>query len=375
MNRKQFLILVAALVILGGAGLALFWQDIQTYRAAGAKIGGRLLPEFKVADVAWIRLRDAKSQVTLVKKEDRWVVEERAGYTANFQAIGDFIVKLIELKVTQVEEIGPSLFPRVELVEPGKGEGSGTLVEFKDASGKVLASLILGKKVLKKDPLNPLPGARDGVPAGRYVRNLSRNDTVVVVSDPLTAAEASPGKWLARDFFKAERIRTLAVGLEGAAPEWKITRDEEWGPWKFAGGGNLDASAAVSAVNALGSLEFKDVVVEPRPEDVERATVAVAETFDNLTYTVKIAKKKTGDDYHVSFTVAGEPPRQRVPEKGEKPQDKERRDKDFAENLKRLEERLVREKALARWTYVVEKSRVEALLKSRADMTASKDKK
>jgi hypothetical protein len=375
MNRKQFLILVAALVILGGAGLALFWQDIQTYRAAGAKIGGRLLPEFKVADVAWIRLRDAKSQVTLVKKEDRWVVEERAGYTANFQAIGDFIVKLIELKVTQVEEIGPSLFPRVELVEPGKGEGSGTLVEFKDASGKALASLILGKKVLKKDPLNPLPGARDGVPAGRYVRDLSRNDAVVVVSDPLTAAEASPGKWLARDFFKAERIRTLAVGLEGAAPEWKITRDEEWGPWKFAGGGNLDASAAVSAVNALGSLEFKDVVVEPRPEDVDRANVAVAETFDNLTYTVRIARQKAGDDYHVSFTVAGEPPRQRVPEKGEKPEDKERRDKDFAENLKRLEERLAREKALAKWTYVVEKSRVEALLKSRADMTASKDKK
>lgn len=374
MNRKQFLILVAALIILGSAGLALFWQDIQAYRTAGAKIGGKLLPEFKVADVAWIRLRDAKSQVTLVKKEDRWVVEERAGYTANFQAIGDFIVKLTELKVTQVEEIGQSLFPRVELVEPGKGEGSGTLVEFKDASGKVLASLILGRKVLKKDPLNPLPGARDGVPAGRYVRDLSRNDAVVVVSDPLTAAEASPGKWLARDFFKAERIRTLAVGPEGAAPEWRITRDEEWGQWRFATGGSLDAGAAVSAVNALGSPEFKDVVVAPKPEDVEQATVAVAETFDNLTYTVKIAKQKTGDDYHVSFTVTGAPPRQRVPEKGEKPEDKERRDKDFAENLKRLEERLAREKALAGWTYVVEKSRVEALLKSRADMTAPRKK-
>ena len=44
MNRRQFLILVIALLVLGGAGLAVFWQDIAAYRASGAKIGGQLLP-------------------------------------------------------------------------------------------------------------------------------------------------------------------------------------------------------------------------------------------------------------------------------------------------------------------------------------------
>ena len=376
MNRKQFLILIVALVVLGGAGLALFWQDIAAYRESGARIGGKLLPEFKVAEVAQVRLQDAKTQVTLVRKDDRWVVDERAGYTADFQAIGDLIVKLAELKVTQFEQVGASLLPRVDLVEPGKGEGGGTLVEFKDKPGKALGTLILGKKVLKKDPLNPLPSAKDGVPAGRYVRIVGSKDQVVVVSDPLNAAEAGPGKWLAKDFFKADRIRTLAVGPQGAAPQWKIARDVEWGQWKFAGGGgNLDASAAVGAVNALGSPEFKDVVVEPKPEDMEKPTVAVAETFDNLTYTVTLAKKKAGDDYDLAFAVAGEPPRQRVPEKGEKPEDKERRDKDFAENLKKLEERIAREKALAKWTYVMSKSAVEPLLKDRAQMIARKERR
>ena len=74
MNRKQFLILIVALVVLGGAGLALFWQDIAAYRESGARIGGKLLPEFKVAEVAQVRLQDAKTQVTLVRKDDRWVV-------------------------------------------------------------------------------------------------------------------------------------------------------------------------------------------------------------------------------------------------------------------------------------------------------------
>ena len=381
MNRKQFLILVIVLAVLGGAGLTLFWQDIAHYRESGARIGAKLLPDFKVADVAQLRLRDAHSEVTLVNKGDRWVVQERGDYPANVEDISSLVVKLLELKVTQAETVGASLLPRVELVAPSNAaaagaeakEGTGTLLEFKDKAGKVLASLILGKKVLKKDPLNPLPNARDGVPAGRYVLVSGIKDKVVVVSDPLSAAEAKPGKWLAKDFFKVERIRTLAVGPEGSAPNWKITRDVEWGQWKFSGGGDLDASSAVGAVNALGNISFTDVAV--KPEETAKPMVAVAETFDNLTYRIRLAAKKGSDDYYLNVTVAGEPPKKRVPEKDEKPEERERRDKEFAESLKRLEERIGREKALAKWTYVTAKSAVEPLLRDRPQMTAHKEKK
>lgn len=379
MNRKQFLILVLVLAVLGGAGLALFWQDIAAYRASGARIGAKLLPGFRIAEVGQIRLKDAQDEVTLLNQGERWGVQERGGYPANFQDISGFLVKLIELKVTQAETVGAALLPRVDLAAPGKAaadgkkEGVGTLVEFQDKDGRVLASLILGKKVLKKDPLNPLPNARDGVPAGRYIRVSGAEDKVVVVSDPLNVAEAKPGKWLAKDFFKVERIKSLAVGPEGAAPQWKITRDVEWGQWKFAGTGDLDAGSAVSAVNALGNISFVDVAV--KREESEKPVVAVAETFDNLTYRVALARRKGADEYYLDFNLSGEPPRKRVPEKDEKPEERERRDKDFAETLKRLDERIANEKALAKWTYVVQKSAVERLLKDRAEMTARKEKK
>lgn len=373
MTRKQFLVLVLALLALGGAGLALFWQDLAAYRASGARIGAKLLPEFRIADVAEIRLQDAKQQITLARRDNAWVVVERGGYHADLQQVSELLIKLAELKVTQVEQVGSAFLGRLELVEPGKGEGAGTLIELKDTAGKPLARLVIGKKVLKKDPLNPLPAAKDGVPAGRYVLAENAKETVIVVSDPLSAAEANPGRWLNKDFFKAERVRTLAVGPEGAAPRWKIARSEEWGSWKFAGGeGALDASAAVSAVNALANLSFKDVAANPDAGETEKPLIAVAETFDNLTYTVKIAKKKGGEDYQVSFTVAGEPPKTRVPEKGEKKEEKERRDKEFAESLKRLEERIARERALSKWTYVVAKRDLEALLKERDEMLARK---
>lgn len=376
MNRKQFLILVIVLIVLGGAGLGVFWQDIADYRASGARIGAKLLPDFRIADVAQVRLQDAQDEVTLVNKGDRWVVQERGDYPANFQDISGLLVKLIELKVTQAETVGAALLPRVELVAPeqkipaGK-EGIGTLVEFKNKDGKVLASLVLGKKVLKKDPLNPLPNARDGVPAGRYIRVSGADNKVVVVSDPLNGAEAKPGKWLAKDFFKAERIKTLAVGPEGAAPNWKITRDVEWGQWKLVGPpGELDAGRAVSAVNAIGNMSFNDVAV--KREESGKPMVAVAETFDNLTYRVALARKKGAEDYYLNFTVSGEPPRKRVPEKDEKAEERQSRDKDYAEMLKRLEERIAGEKALTKWTYVISKSAAEPLLRDRAEMTARK---
>ena len=380
MSRRQFFVLLAVLVVLGGAGLALVWRDVADYRASGAKIGAKLLPSLKIADVAEVRLQDAKRQATLVRKEKTWVVQERGGYPASFQEISDLLIKLVELKVTQSEHVGASLWPRVELADPGKGEGTGTkmegagtLIEFKDVAGKPLARLVLGKKVLKKDPMNPLPAAKDGVPAGRYVRVDGAGDTVIVVSDPLEKAVADPGRWLNKDFFKADRIKTLAVGPDGGAARWKIARNEEWGQWKFAAGGaDLHPSAAVMAVNKLGTLTFSDVAPDPKAEAVDKPLVTVMETFDKLVYTVKLAKKTKGDDYLVSFTVTGEPPKSRVPEKGEKPQDKERRDKEFAESLKRLEQRIAAEKALGKWTYVVPKGELEPLLRSREDMTIPK---
>ena len=370
MNRRHFLYLVIALVVLGAAGFALFWQDIAAYRASGAKIGAKLLPGLKIADVAEIRLQGPKHQVTLARKEKLWVVQERGGYPASFGEISDLMIKLVELKVTQSEQVGASLLPRVELADPGKGEGGGTLIEFRDGAGKVLAGLVLGKKVLKKDPLNPLPAAKDGVPAGRYVRIVGAKDTVVVVSDPLGKAEADPGKWLNKDFFKAERIRALAAGPEGAGPHWKIARAEEWGQWKFAGGGELNPSAAVAATNRLGSLSFDDVALDATKEAGGKPFLLVAETFDNLVYTVKLVRKGKGDEHFVSFTVKGEPPKNRVPEKGEKPEDKERRDKEFAEARKRLEERIAAEQALSKWTYVIGGRELEPLLRTRGDMEA-----
>src|SRR5690606_1050790 len=110
-------------------------------------------------------------EVTLVAKDKIWRVEQRGGYPADFSRISGLILKLLDAKVTQSETVGASLHPRLNLLAPDKGakEGTGTLIELSDAAGKTLASMVLGKVSLKKDPMNPLPNAKDGVPAGRHI--------------------------------------------------------------------------------------------------------------------------------------------------------------------------------------------------------------
>jgi hypothetical protein len=203
------------------------------------------------------------------------------------------------------------------------------------------------------------------------VRILGDKDQVAVVTDPLGGAQAQPGRWLDKDFAKIERVRTLAVASGGGG--WKITRGEEWGQWKLAGGaGDIDPSAALRAVNALGQLSIDDVAAGTKLEDEGKPVTIIVETFDNLVYTLKLATRKTGDDYLLNVSVAGEPPHVREAEKGEKAEAKARRDKEFAESRQRLELRLARDKARSAWVYVVAAKDVAPLLKSRADMVASR---
>ncbi len=372
MNRKAFLTLLILLIVLGGAGLVVFWQDLAAWRT-GAKIGAKPFAGLRPDAVAKMQFTDVKGSATLQIKDGRWVVKERNDYGANVPQITELLFKLPDVKVVQTESVGPSLFGRIQLREPGKDvkpEESGTRFELADKDGKGISNMLLGKQIIKTED-SPLP-IKPQTPVGRYVL-VPDNPTVLVLSDALRNAEAKPALWLNKDFFKSERIRTLTSSGPTPAMQWKITRPEEYGQWKFAAGGdNLDASAAVGAVNALAKLEFVDVASEVKPDSLQNPRIFTAETFDNLTYTVKAAKKADGDDYYLTVTVTGEPPRERRPEKGEKPEEKERLDKQFAEELKRLNERVKREKSFGAWTYVVSAKTLEPLLKDRSQLVQAK---
>src|SRR6185436_13831549 len=93
---------------------------------------------------------------------------------------------------------------------------------------------------------------------------------------------------------------------------------------------------------------------------------------DGLTYTTKIGGKSGEENHYFQFAVTGDFPKERTPGKDEKPEDKEKLDKEFTEKNQKLEEKLKTEKAFEKWTYVVSKWTVDALLKERKDLLAEK---
>jgi hypothetical protein len=376
MNRKQFVILFVVGLIAGVVGWRVSQQKRESFKTSdtGAQ---KLIPNFPINDVAQVRIKQSSGEVNLVKKDDLWRVKERGEYPANFTELGDFLRKVQDLKTIEEVKVGPSQMGRLELNSPDKGgSNTATVVEFKDAKGGSVKSLMLGKKYSKSAP-DDSPMGGGGFPVGRYVMVPGGESKVWLINDALSQVEAKPENWLNKDFFKVEKLKSISVTHPVATNSWTLTREKEGGDLKLADakeGENLDTGKASGAGYALSSPSFNDVLVEPKPEEtgLDKPITAKLETFDGLIYNVKLGKAIKEENYPLQIAVEGNLPKEREAGKDEKPEDKEKLDKEFKEQQTKLEEKLKSEKKFEKWTYLVAKWSVDPLLKERKDLLAEK---
>ena len=383
MNRKQLLILVVLVVVLGVVGLVLHQRNKTSWQG-GSRQGAasKLLGDLPVNDVATIVIKGGTNELDLVKKDNLWRVQQRSDYPASFSEISSFLLKAADLKAAQTEEIGPSQLSRYKLLPPGPGTNTAVLVELRDQNGKVIRSLLLGKSHMHKTEGRASPmgdmGDSGGWPDGRYIMVGTASKTVAVVSDPLSNMEAKPESWLSKDFFKVEKIRSIAVAYPATTNSWKVTRDTETASdWKLADAKpeeKLDSSKTSSFSYALSSPSFTDVLpldVKPDAVGLDKPTVVTLETFDDFTYTLKLGQK-TNDNIPMQVTVTAQLPKERTAGKDEKPEDKTRLDKEFKDKQKTFEDKLAQEQGYGKWVYLVSNWTVDSLLKDRKDLLAEK---
>ena len=234
MNRKQVVILVVLVVVIGAAGWFLRNRQETAMNATVGSMGKKLLGDFPVNDVVHIVVQQGTNVVNIARKDNLWRVAERKDYPANYSEISEFLLKAKDVKIVQVEDVGPSQLSRLELVPGGPTKGP-TVVDFKDKSDKSIQSLTLGKKHMKKGG-QPSPfgeGGDEGFPDGRYVK-LGTSKEVDVISEAFSNIEPKPEQWLNKDFFKIEKPKTIAVTFPMATNSWKLTRETESADWKLA---------------------------------------------------------------------------------------------------------------------------------------------
>ena len=346
MNARFALILVVLLVILGGGALLYQYQERSQRPGNVGTLGRNLHKDLKAAEVSKIRLVEPKSTLTLQQKDDRWVIGERGDFPADVAKVREFVVQALALKVGQSEPIGEKDRARLNLDE------SGTQLEFAGADGKALSRLIVGKKYFKREVDNPDKARADG----RFVALPDEPKMVYIVSDPLTQATTKSSEWIDKTSFKVERVKTLEVRYpEGAG--YRIERDGDNADWRLAGAKpdeKLEVTKANAASYSLGLLELADVA--PKDTALEEPVSIQASTLDGLTYSIKVGKLQ-GDNYPVSFSSSGTL----------------RKDDKDAERLKKVEERLPREKLLSGYVLLIPKSKLEDTLKKRGEMLEKKD--
>lgn len=352
MNARVAALLVALLVLFGGGALY-YYQQASTQKPAGvAALGKPLLKGLRAADIATISIREPQAAITLERKDSGWVIAERAGFPADLERVREFVLKAIELKVGQVEPLGVADRKRLKLDE------AATRVEFRGADGKALSVVLVGRKYFKSEPENPDKAIGDG----RFVLLPGDEKTVYVVSDPLAQASAKSADWVARAGFSAEKVKSLEYA-PATGEGWKLERAAEDADWTLAGATpteKVEAAKANAAAYSLASVDLADVLgKEAKPEETGllAPTVLTANTFDGLTYTLRLGALK-GENYPATLAVAGDA----------KPEGK-----DAEERAKKLAERLPRERALATYTLLIPKSRLEDALKPRAELLARKE--
>ncbi|MEA3206986.1 MAG: hypothetical protein QOE70_43 [Chthoniobacter sp.] len=374
MKGKQLLLLLLLVVIVGGGGYYLQKGNQDSWTDSGARAGGKVL-DFPINDVARVLLKTSTAELNLVKKNDEWTVQERADYPANFEPISSLLRKLWDLKTVQEVKVGSSQMARLELVEPGKGDASGTLVEFKDKGGKSIGGVLLGKKHMRKSEGGPM-GDMGGFPSGRYVMPLG-GKKVSLVSESLEEVDPKPENWLRKDFIKIENPKAISVVGPTDAMHWNLTRETASADWKLADAKpeeQVDSSKVSQFGSLLSSPNFKDVLAPDAKAEtlgLDKPTTATIETFDGFTYTLKIGKL-TDEAYPVQLTVAANLAKERTPGKDEKPEDKTKLDEQFKTTQKRLEDKLAAEKKFEQRSYLLEKFTIDALLKERTALLAEK---
>ncbi|HLH53857.1 MAG TPA: DUF4340 domain-containing protein [Verrucomicrobiae bacterium] len=377
MNRNQFSLLLFLVVVVGLGGLLVYNKQNDAGKSGNAALGKKLLPNFPVNDISHIAISQGTNKLDLAKKDGTWRVRERNDYPANYNQISEFLLKAADLKIVQTEQVGPSQLGRLELL-PGQGTNAALQVDFKDQNDKQLQTLLLGKKHMQKSRTpSPYGDLGDnGWPDGRYVQVGGKSGEVDVISDALANVEPKADQWLDKDFFKVDKVRTIAVQFPEQTNSWKLTRETETGEWKLADARpteQLDSSKTSSVSNPLSSPSFNDVDTTSKPEQLglDKPTLVSLDTFDNFTYNLKVGQK-TNDNFPLLVSVAAQLPKERTPGKDEKAEDKDKLDKQFKEQQKKLQDKLAQEQAFQNWTYLVSSWTLEPLLKTRTQLLVEK---
>lgn len=288
MAKTVGLVAVAAVV-----GLAAFiWRPQAPGITPDKMVGEKLFPEFKdpaaatsLEIVDYDESNGAIRPFNVAKTNGVWSIPSHEGYPADAkEQMGRAAAALLDLDVLQVLGDSPSdhetygvVDPDPKTLKPG-ATGVGTRVVLRDAGGKTLVGLVVGKAVPDRGELH-------------FVRRIGQ-DTVFAVAIKTDKLSAKFEDWIEKNLLKMETldfqraaIRDYSVDLirhaiasrgnmavdynESGDPKWKLTEDvifhnDQEIPGKLAPDEELNATKLDDLKREMVDLKIVDVSRKPK---------------------------------------------------------------------------------------------------------------
>jgi hypothetical protein len=299
MKGKTFLILLVAAGVLGTLTFLYLKDDTHT---GNVKMGDKLFADLPVNQVATIVIADPEATVTLIKGEEKWQVQERSGYAADFGKIRDTVVKISRLKIGRRFTGSPDSLTRLALLAPSANDeaGRGKQITLKDSAGAILADFILGQT-------RETEGGGSG---GQYLKKVD-GDAVFLVDGNFRFLKSDPPDWLQKEILdiKAEDVAEVTCYTADAQqPVYTLSRPKKGEAAQLTplpSGRSVDQAKVDQVFNALNPLTVNDVAAgEGKPPAGESGSMRLSyRLYDGRRITIFPASAGEADH---SLRVAAE---------------------------------------------------------------------
>lgn len=306
------------LVTVTAAVLALAaWTVVERERDVGSEeLPELLFPDLRprVNDVVAVDVRGPGGEFTIARGEDgAWTIPEKHGYPVRFGTIRKAVVGVAGLVPLEAQTAKPSLHGKLGLGLPGE-EGEGVVVAFRDAGGRRLAAVVVGRERFSGTETRP----------GRYFVRKEGENRSWLAEGRLQASDRA-ARWLDSELPRVDRGEVRAVRTEKADGEViELARDDPdridfrmegavtasgadlaRGTLSLPPGTRVLRETAVSELaSALEYLTFDDVA--PASDvDFAGGTRAEYTTFEGLVVGVRL--KRIAGEYWARFHARFEP--------------------------------------------------------------------
>jgi hypothetical protein len=301
MSRKTLFILVVILLILGGGALLI--NRTPTAPKAGIRAGQRLLPDTALTTIEQIVIAQRGTTTLLARVEGTWRVTNRDHFPADIDRLRNLMRAMDTAEIGQVMTDGTNYLDEFGLAAVQDDPPLHLTLHGADHT----IALDLGK------PRTGGPQAETWrPPQGRYAR--MDNGPVLLLSDNLHAAQASPEVWMDRMLLEVpvQDIRKVEVASPDGtyAIEQGTNNTFHWiEPDKMAG---IEKVQARRLFSALQHLRF-DRILTGEGQNSDPFTHAVKYTAftADATYTVTVGTstpEQPGRPVRISVTTDKDAP-------------------------------------------------------------------